>query len=86
MRAVMSKSPYFAVQDVRENKDGIKSVLPKLSTQGNLIAGATSRVAVGLLLNPFSLVKARFEVSLLCHSLINILIHLCRVSFTHTGA
>lgn len=64
LRAIMAKSPYFAVQDVRESKDGIKTVLPKLSTQGNLIAGASARVAIGLLLNPFSLVKARFESEL----------------------
>ncbi|KAI6094477.1 solute carrier family 25 member 38 [Pisolithus croceorrhizus] len=64
LRAVMAKSPYFAVQEMRETKDGVKTVLPKVSNKGNLIAGATARVAVGLLLNPFSVVKARFESGL----------------------
>ena len=41
---------------------GTGSVLPKLSSQGNLLAGAVTRVAVGFILNPFSVIKARFEV------------------------
>ncbi|KAL4082149.1 mitochondrial carrier domain-containing protein [Scleroderma yunnanense] len=61
LRSIMAKSPYFAIQDERKSKDGVKTVLPKLSTHGNMISGATARVAVGLLLNPFSVVKARFE-------------------------
>lgn len=63
----MASSPYFArVQRQSELKRGNKhaSVLPTLSTQGNLLAGATARVGVGFLLNPFSVLKARFEVSL----------------------
>jgi hypothetical protein len=38
------------------------SVLPTLTSHGNLIAGAVARVSVGFLLNPFSVLKARFEV------------------------
>lgn len=64
LRAIMARSPYFAAQDMREMSDGVKTVLPKLSSKGNLIAGATARVAVGVLLNPFSVVKARFESEL----------------------
>ncbi|KIK20668.1 hypothetical protein PISMIDRAFT_682066 [Pisolithus microcarpus 441] len=64
LRAVLAKSPYFAVQEMRETKEGIKTVLPKVSNNGNLIAGATARVAIGLLLSPFLVVKARFEVEL----------------------
>ncbi|KAI6033866.1 solute carrier family 25 member 38 [Pisolithus microcarpus] len=64
LRAVMAKSPYFTVQEMRETKEGIKTVLPKVSNNGNLIAGATARVAIGLLLSPFLVVKARFESEL----------------------
>lgn len=56
----MARSPYFSVPIVTKNEDA-KSVLPKLTNQGNLLAGATARIAVGLLLNPFSVLKARFE-------------------------
>ncbi|OJA18383.1 hypothetical protein AZE42_00719, partial [Rhizopogon vesiculosus] len=63
LRAVMTKSPYFSAHQ-RHNLDSSKSVLPKLSSQGNLIAGATARVGVGFILNPFSVIKARFESEL----------------------
>jgi len=33
-----------------------------LSSSGNLLAGATTRVAVGFAFNPFSVLKARYEV------------------------
>jgi solute carrier family 25, member 38 len=62
LRSIMAKSPYFSAHQ-RHNLDNSKSVLPKLSSQGNLIAGATARVGVGFILNPFSVLKARFEVS-----------------------
>jgi solute carrier family 25 protein 38 len=57
----MAMSPYFA--RVQNSSATSTSVLPSLTKQGNLIAGATARVAVGFLLNPFSVLKARFEVS-----------------------
>lgn len=57
----MAMSPYFA--RVQSSSATSTSVLPSLTKQGNLIAGATARVAVGFLLNPFSVLKARFEVS-----------------------
>lgn len=64
LRTIMARSPYFALA----NKDpfaqgGHSSVLPKLSLHGNLISGATARVGVGFLLNPVTVLKARFEVS-----------------------
>ncbi|KZP14097.1 mitochondrial carrier [Athelia psychrophila] len=63
LRTVMSGSPYFAT--ARTDVDGKHaSVLPKLTVQGNLISGATARVAVGFLLNPMSVLKARFESNL----------------------
>src|SRR6266550_1414022 len=56
LRMLMAKSPYFArIQSSSATKT---TVLPTLTTQGNLIAGATARVAVGFLLNPFSVLKA----------------------------
>ncbi|KAF8171814.1 solute carrier family 25 member 38 [Pholiota molesta] len=61
LRTLMARSPYFArIRTDAANKNG--SVLPTLTSQGNLLAGATTRVAVGFLLNPFSVLKARFEV------------------------
>jgi len=62
LRAVMAKSQYFALA----RKDTValsshSSVLPKISIQGNLISGATARVGIGFILNPISVLKARFE-------------------------
>jgi len=56
----MAKSPHFSVATSRKEGEA-KSVLPKLTNQGNLLAGATARVGVGFLLNPISVLKARFE-------------------------
>ncbi|KIK80899.1 hypothetical protein PAXRUDRAFT_763961 [Paxillus rubicundulus Ve08.2h10] len=63
LRSIMANSPSFSVQEVT-TKDGVKTVLPKLTSQGNLLAGAAARVGVGFLLNPFSILKARFESEL----------------------
>lgn len=63
LRSIMAKSPNFSAHQ-RHSHDSSKTVLPKLSSQGNLIAGATARVGVGLILNPFSILKARFESEL----------------------
>ncbi|KAF8554100.1 solute carrier family 25 member 38 [Imleria badia] len=60
LRTVMARSPYFSIPTVMRKEDA-KSVLPKLTNQGNLFAGATARIGVGFLLNPFSVLKARFE-------------------------
>lgn len=38
------------------------TALVKLSPQGNLLAGAIGRTGVGLLLNPITVLKARYEV------------------------
>ncbi|KAG8967607.1 hypothetical protein FRC03_009732 [Tulasnella sp. 419] len=40
------------------------TTLTKLSSQGNLLAGALTRLGVGLVLNPFTVVKTRFESNL----------------------
>lgn len=71
----MARSPHFSLPTVTKKGD-TKSVLPKLTNQGNLLAGATARIGVGFLLNPFSVLKARFEVcctiSLVPHATHNI--------------
>ncbi|KAJ6516409.1 solute carrier family 25 member 38 [Mycena sanguinolenta] len=59
LRTFMAKSPYFAPARSADTRNA--SVLPKLTSQGNLLAGASTRVAVGFLLNPFSVLKARYE-------------------------
>ncbi|KIM45763.1 hypothetical protein M413DRAFT_440802 [Hebeloma cylindrosporum] len=60
LRTFMARSPYFAhIKRYPDGRNG--SVLPSLTSQGNLLAGATTRVAVGFVLNPFSVLKARFE-------------------------
>jgi hypothetical protein len=61
IRSVMANSPYFsAIRTTSPSEHS--STLPRLSTAGNLIAGATTRVGIGFLLNPFSVLKARYEV------------------------
>ena len=61
LRTDMATHSYFAVpRNPSEALHG--STLPQLSSQGNLFAGATTRVAVGFILNPISILKARYEV------------------------
>jgi solute carrier family 25, member 38 len=64
MRTFLARSPYFAHTRRPSNAGSGEnvSVLPSLTSQGNLLAGATTRVTVGFILNPFSVLKARFEV------------------------
>ncbi|KAF9526258.1 solute carrier family 25 member 38 [Crepidotus variabilis] len=80
LRGFMATSSHFtSVQQHRtaSGRNVNASVLPTLSMQGNLMAGATTRVAVGFLLNPFSVLKARFESNIyaydsFCGALISI--------------
>ena len=61
VRGFMAVSPHFSA--VRKcDPDQHTSVLPVLTNSGNLLAGATTRVAIGFILNPFSVLKARYEV------------------------
>lgn len=61
LRAFMATSPHFAsVQSPPANQHA--SVLPKLTGTGNLLSGAAARTTVGFVLNPFAVIKARFEV------------------------
>ncbi|KAG8722453.1 hypothetical protein FRC08_001969 [Ceratobasidium sp. 394] len=63
---------FYALQSVRGRLAQIPSLaaptngdkgsaLPKLSARANLVSGACTRVAVGFLLNPLAVLKARFE-------------------------
>ncbi|KAH0586977.1 Solute carrier family 25 member 38 like protein [Termitomyces sp. J132] len=61
LRSIMATSPYFAAVRVHTGNGKNSSVLPTITNTGNLLAGATMRVGVGFLLNPFSVVKAQFE-------------------------
>lgn len=63
LRSIMASSQYFTVTTIHNQPNAThSSVLPKLTNTGNLVAGATTRVGVGLLMNPLTLLKARFEV------------------------
>jgi hypothetical protein len=67
LRALMARSSHFSIVQTRKTTStatGSRSVLPTLTSSGNLLSGAVSRVAIGFLLNPFSVLKARFESSL----------------------
>ena len=81
LRTFLARSPYFAHVRRHPNAGGSESVsvLPSLTSQGNLLAGATTRVAVGFLLNPFSVLKARFEVCLLFYDILRLLTPLVRI-------
>lgn len=81
VRAVMATSPYFSNVSA-EASSKHSSVLPTLTSQGNLVAGATARVAVGFLLNPFSVLKARYEVRLHTHHPLTRLTFIRRVTCT----
>ena len=61
VRGSMAVSPLFATVR-RRDPERHSSALPVLTSSGNLLAGATTRVAVGFALNPFSVLKARYEV------------------------
>lgn len=61
VRGFMATSPIFIAVQKRESGRH-SSVLPVLTSSGNLLAGATTRIAVGFALNPFSVLKARYEV------------------------
>ena len=64
IRTTLATTAYFAAGSERTSSG---SVLPKLNKQGNLLAGAFTRVAVGALLNPFTVLKARYEVRCRIH-------------------
>ncbi|WOO77922.1 Mitochondrial glycine transporter [Vanrija pseudolonga] len=60
IRYELGRVPFF--KTVVESTDGKKrSALSKLSATGNLVAGAVARTSVGFVLNPVTIIKARFE-------------------------
>ncbi|KAF5336507.1 hypothetical protein D9611_006587 [Ephemerocybe angulata] len=64
LRGFLATSPHFTFVQTKKtsrNANGSRSVLPTLTSSGNLAAGAAARVTIGFLLNPFSVLKARFE-------------------------
>lgn len=64
LRSVMASSHYFIVPVTQDRSTTAHdSVLPKLTNTGNLVAGASTRVGVGFLMNPLTLLKARFEAT-----------------------
>lgn len=63
IRSLLATSPYFSViRTPSSHASTHASVLPSLTVTGNLLAGATTRVAIGFLLNPVSVLKTRYEV------------------------
>ncbi|KAG7562877.1 hypothetical protein FFLO_01706 [Filobasidium floriforme] len=46
------------------NARSSSSTLPKLSSQGNIVAGAVARTSVGFVLNPITVLKSRYESGL----------------------
>ncbi|KAF8522358.1 mitochondrial carrier [Gautieria morchelliformis] len=60
-RSAMAKTAYFA----KSSPSALSSsVLPTLTVQGNLLAGAVTRTVVGTILNPLAVLKARYESDL----------------------
>ncbi|WFD04247.1 hypothetical protein MOBT1_002952 [Malassezia obtusa] len=55
--------PMLSVGGATHATGGSSSTLARLSTAGNLVTGATARVAIGFCLNPITIVKARYESS-----------------------
>ncbi|ETS63015.1 hypothetical protein PaG_02789 [Moesziomyces aphidis] len=55
--------PFISVVATTGDSAAGSSTLAKLSTTGNLLTGAVARVAVGFMLSPVTVVKARFESS-----------------------
>ncbi|EMD34743.1 hypothetical protein CERSUDRAFT_107352 [Gelatoporia subvermispora B] len=66
-RSALAKLPSFAIVPVpatvlAQAQKG--SVLPKLTGEGNLLAGAATRAVVSVAMNPFTVLKARYESNL----------------------
>lgn len=55
--------PIPLVSDPSSSNQSTTSTLPKLSREGNLLAGAIARTGVGFVMNPVTVLKARYEVS-----------------------
>ena len=55
--------PWLSVPPLKQGT----STLARLSPMGNLLTGAVARVGIGFILNPITIVKARFESSHYAH-------------------
>lgn len=67
--SIVASVPNSLVPDAPETsgsraKTG-NTALVKISSQGNLVAGAIARTSVGFMLNPITVLKARYEVRLM---------------------
>ncbi|BEI90967.1 uncharacterized protein CcaverHIS019_0310370 [Cutaneotrichosporon cavernicola] len=59
IRHELTLVPFFA--RTTASNEGKRSALAQLSSSGNLVAGAVARTSVGFVLNPITVIKARFE-------------------------
>lgn len=71
VRTIMAASPSFVFlqraplqTNPSASSRAVGSVLPKLSPVGDFLAGGTARIIIGVILNPLSVLKARFESNL----------------------
>lgn len=73
IRGYMTSLPFFSIpinpsiststlNSISQTSRAANTALVKLSPQGNLLAGAVGRTAVGFILNPITVLKARYEV------------------------
>jgi hypothetical protein len=67
IRTELSYLPFFRstyIPTAAQNTTNTnRSALVKLSVPGNLMAGAIARTSVGFILNPITVLKARYEVN-----------------------
>lgn len=65
LRRLFSTSaiPYLSQPTSNLRSSGQASTMAKLTTAGNVVTGAVARTAIGFILCPFTVVKARFESS-----------------------
>ena len=80
IRNSMSNINYFQLSTPPSLPNSTSSALPKLNSKGNLISGAIARVSIGFVFSPVTVIKARFEVSILHliihYHILQMLIHL----------
>lgn len=65
IRTELSYLPFFSTTiptPAASSTNQSRSTLVKLSVTGNLMAGAIARTSVGFMLNPITVLKARYEV------------------------
>ncbi|KAI5449346.1 hypothetical protein NCC49_004797 [Naganishia albida] len=60
----VAEEPGASLGPQQQEGERVTSALPKLNSQGNLVAGAVARTSVGFVLNPFTVLKSRYESNL----------------------